>query len=88
MAIVDGRRQYSSQEEWSRECDAITLQDAWPVIVRAWAERRQRRHWRLIANAVNFTRGEQADAPLRAPRRKSKADPAVIPMRPRAVRRS
>lgn len=38
------------------EClDAVTLQRAWPVVMRAWRDRhRDPTLWRLIANAVVY----------------------------------
>jgi hypothetical protein len=49
----------TAQETWDARCRALTLSEAWPVVTRAWLERRQNLNWRVIANSVNYARHDQ-----------------------------
>ena len=44
-------------EEYKRSLDAMTLQEVWSIVTRAWLARRRRPEaWRLIANNVSLVR--------------------------------
>jgi hypothetical protein len=48
------------QAECERELDAVTLEQAWSIIMRAWhARRTQSSEWKLIANHVHLVGGYQ-----------------------------
>jgi len=62
-APADRTPDEQAQHEWERAIDALTLEQAWAIMMRAWRDRRRSpRAWRLIANHIHFVRQQQGGA--------------------------
>ena len=50
-------------QEWDRACDAVTLEQAWAVVMKAWRDRRRSpTGWRLLASNIHFVDLQQRGA--------------------------
>jgi hypothetical protein len=56
------QREHARQQDVERAIDAMTLQDVWPVVMKAWANRRsERRAWSVFAITARWVNEEESE---------------------------